>query len=137
MTPVFDPGPNPHGLPPIFCAGVGPRMTEVAGEVADGFFVHPFHTRRSVEECTLPALERGRARAGRGTEGFGISCQLILATGRSDDALLETIAVVGPRDEIADRVRDRCAGFADRVSLVAPFAPDAEVWSDVVQALRA
>src|SRR5882724_12501810 len=42
MTPFFDPGPNPYGLPGIFLGGVGPRMTELAGEVADWFIVHPF-----------------------------------------------------------------------------------------------
>jgi len=44
MTPVFTPEASPHGIPRIFLAAVGPRMTEVVGEVADGFFVHPFHT---------------------------------------------------------------------------------------------
>ena len=39
---VLQPGPSPYGLPTIFLAGVGPRMTEMAGEVADGFIVHPF-----------------------------------------------------------------------------------------------
>ena len=70
MTPFFDPGPNPHGCPRIFLAGVGPRMTEVAGEVADGFFVHPFNTPESVRDVTLPALERGLARAGRRRDGL-------------------------------------------------------------------
>ena len=45
--------------------GFGPRMTEVAGEVADGFFAHPFNTRKSLLENTLPALERGLATSGR------------------------------------------------------------------------
>ncbi len=40
MTPFFDPGPNPHGDAKIFLAGVGERMTEVAGEVCDGFLCH-------------------------------------------------------------------------------------------------
>ena len=40
-------------------------MTEVAGEVADGFFIHPFTTRRYLDEVTLPALLRGRAKAGQ------------------------------------------------------------------------
>ena len=56
--------------------------------------------------------------------------------GRIDDDLLEKIAIVGPRDEIAARVRQRCGDFADRVSLVAPFAPDEELWSDIVAELR-
>ena len=65
MTPFFNPGPSPYGLPSIFLAGVGPRMTEMAGEVADGFIVHPFGTERSLRELTIPAIERGAARAGR------------------------------------------------------------------------
>src|SRR4051794_37118380 len=44
MTPFFDPGPNPFGNPKIFLAGVGELMTEVAGEVADGFICHGFTT---------------------------------------------------------------------------------------------
>jgi len=73
MTPFFDPGPNPHGNPDIFLAAVGPLMTEVAGEVADGIFCHGFSTERYVREVTVPALERGRAKAGKELEGFKIS----------------------------------------------------------------
>jgi hypothetical protein len=63
MIPAFDPGPNPYGPPPIFTGGFGPLMTAVAGEVADGFIAHPFNTRRSLLENTLPALQKGpRAR---------------------------------------------------------------------------
>jgi probable F420-dependent oxidoreductase len=192
MTPVFAPGPNPFGMPPIYCAGVGSRMTEVVGEVADGFFVHPFHTQAFVEETTLPALERGLAKASRSREDFAISCQLLLVTGddeqqlaaakngaraqisfygstpayrpvlealgigelqsklnqmskegkwlemaaQIDDDVLEQIAIVAPRGEIAQRVRDRCGRWADRVSLSAPFAPDPALWADVVSDLK-
>ena len=65
MTPIFSPGPNPYGRPPVYLAGVGPAMTETAGEVADGFICHPFTTRQYIHEVTLPALEKGRARAER------------------------------------------------------------------------
>ena len=82
MTPMFDPGPNPHGLPPIYLAGVGPRMIEVAGEVADGLLVHPFNTAAFVEHDVLPALACGRARSGRTDVAVAVSCQLILATGK-------------------------------------------------------
>ena len=58
MTPFFNPGPNPHGDARIFLAGVGELMTEVAGEVADGFICHGFTTRRYLDEVTLPALEK-------------------------------------------------------------------------------
>ena len=80
MTPFFDPGPNPHGTAPIYLAGVGERMTEVAGEIADGFLCHNFTTERYLREVTLPALERGRAKAGRTLEGFEISGPVFAAT---------------------------------------------------------
>ena len=72
MTPFFDPGPNPYGNPKIFLAGVGALMTEVAGEVCDGFLCHGFTTEKYLREVTLPALERGRAKAGKTMEGFEI-----------------------------------------------------------------
>ena len=59
MIPAFDPGPNPFGRPPVYVGGFGPRMVEVAGEVADGLITHPFTTRQSLEEITLPALDAG------------------------------------------------------------------------------
>ncbi len=65
MTPFFNPGPNPYGDPKVFLAGVGELMTEVGGEVADGVIIHGFTTERYVKEVTLPAIERGLAKAGR------------------------------------------------------------------------
>jgi probable F420-dependent oxidoreductase len=192
MTPVFDPGPNPHGPPRIFCAGVGPHMTRVAGEVADGFLVHPFHTPGFLEETTLPALAEGLEASVRARDRFEISCQVILATGTSeeeitaarngaraqisfygstpayrvvleqcgrgelqtelnrlsktggwlemagliDDELLDQIAITGARDEIAGKLRARYGGRVDRLSFVAPFAPDDELWVDLVKELK-
>ena len=45
MTPFFDPGPNPYGKPKVWLAAVGPHMTEVAGEVADGMLAARLHDR--------------------------------------------------------------------------------------------
>ncbi len=56
--------------------------------------------------------------------------------GLIDEDLLEKIAVVGAPDEIAPKLRARCEKFADRVSLVAPLAPDPESWQDVVRELK-
>ncbi len=87
MTPFFDPGPLEAGPPSVWLGGVGPRMTEVAGEVADGFMVHPFCTERSVAEITLPALERGRAQTGAITAPIQISLPVMIATGPDDASL--------------------------------------------------
>ena len=65
MPPLFDPGPSEHGAPPVWLGALGPRMTAMAAEVADGLLVMPFHTRRSLAELTRPNLEIGLDRAGR------------------------------------------------------------------------
>ncbi|MGH7287347.1 MAG: TIGR03617 family F420-dependent LLM class oxidoreductase, partial [Myxococcota bacterium] len=87
MTPMFSPRIS-YGNPPIFLAGVGERMVEMVGEVADGFFVHPFHSRAFLDAETLPALVRGLERGGRKRADFTISCQTIVALG-SNDAEIE------------------------------------------------
>lgn len=84
MTPIFEPAPNSFGPPPIFLAGVQPRMLAVAGEVADGLIVHPFHSRRFLDDAIAPALARGLARAERPRSTFSVLCQVLLATGTSD-----------------------------------------------------
>ena len=72
MTPMFTPPDTSQGPPRVFLAGVGPLMTEVAAEVADGLIVHLFTTERYFREVTLPAVERGLARSGRRREDFEI-----------------------------------------------------------------
>ena len=178
MTPFFSPGPNPHGPPPVFLAAVGPRMTAVAGEVADGVLAHAFTTERYLREVTLPALGEGAARADRTVDDLAVALGLFLASGydeeeqaaseafargqiafyastpayravlerhgwgelgdeltrRSkagewdrmpelvDDDVLHTFAVVGPPDELAERVLARYGDVVDRVSLYTSFA---------------
>ncbi|MGB5755784.1 MAG: LLM class F420-dependent oxidoreductase [Acidimicrobiales bacterium] len=87
MTPFFNPGPNPNGDPKIFLAGVGPLMTEVAGEVADGFICHGFTTERFLREVTIPALEKGRAKAGKTMEGFEIVGPSFVVTGNDQQEI--------------------------------------------------
>jgi len=192
MIPAFDPGPNPFGPPPIFTGGFGPRMTAVAGEAADGFIAHPFNSRKSLLENTLPALEEGLARSGRRREDLEIICATLVVTADGeedfervrlaarkqlafygstpaylptlachgwedlhrdlnrlskegrwdemtdlvDDEILETIAVVGPRRSIADKLRERLSDIADGVSLTHNRAPDPSQWADVVADLK-
>ncbi len=85
MIPAFDPGPNPFAPPPIFLGGFLPRMTAVAGEVADGFFVHPFNSRKSILEKTMPALETGLNRAQRRREQLEIIAATLVVTAADDD----------------------------------------------------
>lgn len=78
MPPTFDPGPNPYGVPDVVLGAVGPRMTEVATEVADGLIVHPLNSSRSLHEHTLPLVERGLARAGRDRSEYTITAGAIV-----------------------------------------------------------
>ncbi len=102
MTPFFTPDPADLaevGVPKIFLAGVGELMTEVAGEVCDGFLCHGFTTEKYLREVTIPALERGRAKAGETMEGFEIVGPSFVVTG-NDDAEIEQ-AAAGTRQQIA------------------------------------
>lgn len=192
MTPAFDPGPNPFGPPPVFIGGFGPRMVGVAGAVADGLLVHPFTTRRSLQELVLPALAAGAEAAGRpvgavevvwvtnvvtwdsederravvasmkgqlsfygSTPAYASTLELhgygdlhrelnaLSKQGRWDemaerfpDELLDELAVVGPRDEVAGRLVARAEGITDSVGLVNSRHPDPSHWADVVADLR-
>ena len=84
MTPMFTPTNNPHGAPPVILAAVGPKMTEVAAEVADGMLVHAFSTPRYLREVTVPAIERGLAKSGRSREGFQVCYPPFVVTGNDE-----------------------------------------------------
>lgn len=84
MTPMFEPGANPFGSPPIFLAGFGPGMVKVAGEVADGWIVHPLHSREFLQAVTIPALEAGLCKSGRTRRDVKISAQTIVMIGDDD-----------------------------------------------------
>ena len=99
MTPFFNPGPNPYGNPKILLAAVGERMTEVAGEVGDGFLVHGFSTERYLREVSLPALERGAAKAGKTRADLTVSYPGFVVTGPDDKSM--AAAAKGVREQIA------------------------------------
>jgi probable F420-dependent oxidoreductase len=88
MTPMFTPTNTQHGAPRVFLAAVGPRMTEVAGEVADGLIAHAFTTERYLRDVTLPAVLSGLAAGGRRRERFEITCPVFVVTG-ADGAAFE------------------------------------------------
>ncbi len=90
MTPFFNPGASPSGPPRVFLAGVGRPMTRVAGEVADGLFVHPLNSPEFIRTTTLPALDEGFARVpGRGRDSFTINAQAIVITGYNDEEVAQ------------------------------------------------
>ncbi|MBK7950498.1 MAG: LLM class F420-dependent oxidoreductase [Deltaproteobacteria bacterium] len=84
MTPMFVPKNNPYGPPRVVLAAVGPKMTEVVGEVADGMLVHAFTTARYLREVTHPALTRGLERSGRPRSAVELCYPAFVVTGSDE-----------------------------------------------------
>ena len=101
MTPLFTPpGPMPPGLS-IQIAGMGPRMCRLAGEVADGFHIHPLHTLRYLREVVVPEIDAGLSRSGRQRS----ACEIVAST----------FVAMGSTSEVADglqEIRRRIAFYA-------------------------
>ena len=85
MPPYFMPEAQGLRIPPVTLAAVGPAMLRVAGEVADGVRLHPFCTRKYVEEVVAPELRRGMEKSGRQRASFEVVGGGFLATGASDE----------------------------------------------------
>jgi probable F420-dependent oxidoreductase len=67
MSPFFNPGPIENPSIPIYIAGVNTSLAKLAGELCEGFHVHPFHSVRYLREVILPAIEEGAEKEGRKT----------------------------------------------------------------------
>lgn len=93
MPAFFNPGPNRNAdgetlpRPKVYVAGYGPLMVGAIGQVADGFFVHPFHSPEFLAAETLPALAAGAAAADRPVADIEVACLNIVAMGSTDAAL--------------------------------------------------
>ncbi len=84
MTPAFTPEDTAYGAPKVVLAAVGPIMTEVAAEVGDGLIIHPFSNEKYIREVTLPAVERGLAKAGKQRQDFEISYTPFVVSGKDE-----------------------------------------------------
>lgn len=89
MSPFFNPGPLPHPNPlplgegtliPIYIAGVNTGLARLAGEMCEGFHVHPFHSPRYLRKVMLPAIEEGAAKERRKREDVSVSVTAFIAT---------------------------------------------------------
>jgi probable F420-dependent oxidoreductase len=86
MTPFFSPGPIDQPNIPIFIAGVGTPLCKLAGEVADGFHVHPYHTRQYLSDVVLPAIAEGAQKAERKREAITIATMAFVALNEKEIA---------------------------------------------------
>jgi probable F420-dependent oxidoreductase len=82
MQPYFRPGPQDAPRIPIALGAVGPRMTRVAGEVADAVITHPTHSDPAyLREVVLPRLAEGARGAGRAAGTVSVVANPMTATG--------------------------------------------------------
>jgi probable F420-dependent oxidoreductase len=94
MQPFFVPGPFSGGPPKIHLGAVGPAMTALAGEAADGLMCHPTNSSpRYLREVALPRIERGAARADREPGAVQLMVSELIATGA------DTAAVASAREK--------------------------------------
>jgi probable F420-dependent oxidoreductase len=88
MSPFFNPGPIQFPDIPIYIAGVNTGLARLAGEVAQGFHAHPFHSPRYLGEVVLPAIEQGLAKAGRERADFKVSTTSFVVTSPEEEAFV-------------------------------------------------
>lgn len=94
MTPFFDPGPIEHPDVPVAIAGVGPFLSRLAGELCDGFHVHPFHTVAYLDEVVLPGIAAGAKSAGRTLADCERYTTVFVVTGATDAEIEQTMSAV-------------------------------------------
>jgi probable F420-dependent oxidoreductase len=125
MTPAHRPAPLETGRPPVLVGAFGPRMIEMAAEVADGILLLPFNSQRHLSDRTRPAINRGLATGGRDIDDLELVDQVIVAPGRNDEELASA----------ADALRSILAFFASTPAYRSVL--EVEGWDDVHVELHA
>ena len=87
LPPFFNPGEIENPDIPIYIAGVGGALCRLAGEMCDGFHVHPFHTTTYLKELTRPAIQEGADKTGRSIDDVALTCSVFVVTGRNAEEI--------------------------------------------------
>jgi alkanesulfonate monooxygenase SsuD/methylene tetrahydromethanopterin reductase-like flavin-dependent oxidoreductase (luciferase family) len=131
MTPFFTPTDIEFGAPRVFLAAVGPMMTEVAGEVADGVIIHAFTTEKYLRETTLPAQiafygstpaykpvldSLGAGELQGELNAMSKQGRWVEMADLIDEGMLNEFAVVGEPGSIAGQIITRYGDVIDRTS---------------------
>jgi probable F420-dependent oxidoreductase len=88
MSPFFNPGPIQHPNIPIYIAGVNAGLARLAGETAEGFLAHPFHSPRYLQEVILPAIRQGVDKAGRSPQDCVVSTTAFVVTSPHEENMV-------------------------------------------------
>ncbi|MBI3989883.1 MAG: TIGR03617 family F420-dependent LLM class oxidoreductase [candidate division NC10 bacterium] len=99
MTPFFQPPPIAHPRIPIFIAGVNPYMARLAGELCDGFHVHPFNSAKYLREVLVPAVEEGLRRSGRKRTDIQLAASIFTIMGETEQEIAQARQAV--KEQIA------------------------------------
>ena len=89
MTPFFNPGPIEHPEIPVYIAGVNTKLAGLAGELCDGFHVHPFHSPEYVRRTVEPAVAEGAKAAGRSANEVVLATSVFVISGDSEEEISE------------------------------------------------
>lgn len=172
-SPFFTPAAHKFGNIPIFIAGVNIGLAKLAGEMADGFHTHPFHTRSYLSEVVVPQIAAGAAKAGRVRADVQVVAHAFVITNETEremvrqqvsfyastpsyrsvlahhgweeigerlsvlaknkqwaempalvsDEMLSAFATTAAPADLADALKERYAGIAERINLYLPYVP--------------
>jgi len=124
MTPFFSPKPMAYPMPPIYIAGVNPLMCRLAGELCQGFHVHPLHSVQYLRQHVLANILQGAARAGRSRHDVTLVSSVFVITGDSARELAD----------MREQVRMQIAFYASTRSYWPVL--EAHGWGDVGRQLN-
>ena len=173
MSPFFNPGAIEYPNIPIYIAGVNTGLAKLAGELCDGFHVHPFHSVKYLSEVIVPAIKEGIKNTNRKGKDVSVSTTAFVATTPEElnfaraqiafyastpsyrpvmdvhgwssvaeklsahaargawtempmlitDEMLSEFCLVTDENKLADELKERYRGIADRLTIYTPFMP--------------
>jgi probable F420-dependent oxidoreductase len=91
-SPMFIREDKSYGRPKVMLGAVGPAMTQVAAEAADGLLCHSFTTSGYLREVTLPTIERVLLQEKRTRADFTVVGMPFIAMGETQAELDRAIA---------------------------------------------
>ena len=123
MTPFFNPGPIEYPEIPIYIAGVNTRLAKLAGELCDGFHVHPFHTPEYIRQTVKPAIKEGAEKENRNPKDVKLATSVFVITGETGEEV----------EEQREKMRSQAAFYASTPSYRVVL--EAHGWEDTGQEL--
>ncbi len=123
MTPFFNPGPIEHPEIPIYIAGVNTRLARLAGELCEGFHVHPFHTPEYVRQIVKPAIKEGAEKENRHPEDIKLVTSVFVITGETEEEV----------EDQREKMRAQTAFYASTPSYRVVL--EAHGWEDIGEEL--